>query len=78
MRKDSELISLWTPCCQRRVRGVVLIEAKESHRRLCPKCKVEYDVGVKVLTDTSVQMDWWPVAEVAVNRRKIGTGQIAG
>jgi len=57
---------------------VVLIEAKESHRRLCPKCKVEYDVGVKVLTDTSVQMDWWPVAEVAVNRRKIGTGQIAG
>jgi len=40
-----------------------LIEDNETHRRVCPKCKVEYDVKIKVLTDTSVQMDWWPVAK---------------
>lgn len=59
MTKDNELIRMWTPCCNRRVRGVILIEDKESHRRVCPKCKVEYDVEIKVLTDTSVQIDWF-------------------
>jgi len=61
--KDNDLIRMWTPCCNRRVRGVMLIEDNETHRRLCLKCNVEYDVGIKVLTDMSVQMNWWPVTK---------------
>jgi len=73
MTKDNELIRMLTPCCNRRVRGVILIEDKESHRRVCPKCKVEYDVEIKGLTDTSVQMDWWPVAKKQPNPGGPGT-----
>lgn len=59
----SDLLRIETPCCNRRVRGVVLIHKTEKHIRQCPKCKVKYEVEIRELTDTTVQLDWLIIKE---------------